>query len=568
MTILPKTIVQKLGSYQAPPEGRLPFARLDFNENTVGFSETFDGLDKDFPFNVYPEYGQAVRLFAEVFGVNPGNLLFTNGSDEGIAVIASTFIEPGVDTAVLSSPTFFGITHSLSLAGAELKQISVNPDLSFNTSAIENALAQSPKIAMFASPDNPTGATLDTDLILRWCKQYPNTLFAVDEAYAEYSEHSLLPFVANYDNLLVLRTFSKAWGLAGLRLGLIIGREELIGHLKVVRLPYSVNSVAISSAMRLLAERDRVQSLAKKTMERKNTLIAALRKRGYKVIEGAGNFFLLGVGFNAQELADYLQLRGILVRNRSQGSSPSEHVLWGFVRVTVGSEEENVQLLQAVDSFNSQYAVSFDLDGTLVDTSESYDRTIDLLVKKHSGSGLNNGELMAIRMEGSFNNDWDALDEILTRRGIKVPREQLEDEALTLYFELAKKHERLMILPELLSSIAKRHPVFIVTGRTRIEYEPLWAKTFDSLCERVYCADDIPGALPKPAPDVLQSMLTHSNASTGVYVGNSVDDMKAAEAAGLKSIGITSTLPGQNLRNAGAQIVLESPNLLDKVFLL
>jgi len=421
---------------------------------------------------------------------------------------------------------------------------------------------------MFASPDNPTGALLDYKQLLSWCTEYPNTLFVVDEAYTEFSGISLADRVLDYDNLLVVRTLSKAWGLAGLRVGIVLGQADLIKHLRVVRLPYSVNSVAVSVAQHILTQQDRVRNQARQTMIEKDLLIDELRERGYKVVAGAGNFFLLGVGFNAKEMTEFLRNNSILVRDRSKGRNPADNVLWGFLRITVGTKDENRRLLEAIDTFNARYAVSFDLDGTLVDTTQSYDATIDLLVTKYSGSALNDGELVALRSEGKFNNDWDAAEEILRRRGITLPRHQLEAEAVALYFNLAKKYEKLLIVPHLLSSLRKRHPVFIITGRPRREYEPLWGQTFDPLCNKVYCADDIPAAQPKPAPDHFNYMLGDHNLSTGVYVGNSVDDMKAAQAAGLQGIGISTTLSAQQLETAGAQIVLDSPNSLDKVFLL
>lgn len=568
MSILPKKTVLELGVYQSPPEGRTPFVRLDLNENTVGFAPSTNTIDEAFPFNMYPEYGEISLAFAEMFGVAPGNIILTNGSDEALSVVAQTFVEPGVDTALVSDPTFFMIPHFLKIAGAKLKSIPLRSDMTFDEAAIENGLASGVKLAVFATPDNPTGAILNPEHILNWCKQFPNILFVIDEAYAEYSGLSLTDRALEHENLLVIRTLSKAWGLAGLRLGIVLGQEKLINYLKIVRPPYSVNAAAVSAARQMVGKRDEVMLQAKETMHRKAGVVSALKARGYKLVEGAGNFILLGVGFNSKEFSQYLRQRSILVRDRSQGAAPGEHALWGFVRIAIGTTGENQRLLDAIDEFNAQYAVSFDLDGTLVDTTDSFDRTVDLLVTKFSGNGLLNGELASLRAEGGFNNNWDAAEEVLLRRGFKVQRQELEKAALEFYFELAKTKEKLMIELALLSTLRKRHPVFIVTGRSRMEYDPLWGQIFDQICNKVYCVDDVPQAKPKPAPDHLTAMLNHNNLGAGVYIGNSVDDMRAALSAGMTAIAVTSTLSADQLRAAGAHLVLKSPDQLDKVFLV
>src|SRR6516165_6954586 len=201
MTILPKKVVLQLATYFSPPEGRRPFVRLDLNENTVGFPDAFAGKDDDFPFNIYPEYEELIGSIAKMLGIAKANILLTNGGDEALSVIAHTFIEPGLDTAVVSDPTFFTITQSLMLAGAKLKKVPTKRDMSFDRDSIQQALQSQTKLAIFASPDNPTGALLEREQILKWCHEFPDTLFVIDEAYAEYSGSSLIDQVPKLENL-------------------------------------------------------------------------------------------------------------------------------------------------------------------------------------------------------------------------------------------------------------------------------------------------------------------------------------------------------------------------------
>lgn len=350
--ILPKKVVQELPSYDAPAEGRRQFVRLDFNENTVGFPETLPhGIPSDW-INTYPEYTEVKKKLAQLYGVSPHNLLLTNGSDEAISLIASTFIEPGTDKAIVSNPCFLVIPHSLKLAGATVGTIDTLPDMEFNIAALEEALESGAKIAMFASPDNPSGCLLPPEKVLAWCDKYTSILFVIDEAYAEYSRKSLASRVPEFDNLLVTRTFSKAWGLAGLRLGVVIGTEQNIEFLQRVRLPFSVNAAAIWTLNRLLDRSEEVMIRADNTLREKQTLISDLEKRGCLIKKGEGNFFLLSMGINASRFTSYCQDNGILIRNRSLGQKPGDNILWGMVRVSVGTSEENAKFLRAFDSFH------------------------------------------------------------------------------------------------------------------------------------------------------------------------------------------------------------------------
>jgi histidinol-phosphate aminotransferase len=543
--------------------------RLDFNENTIGYPEAYPpGMPTDWVM-AYPEYQEFIARLAQLWQVSPGELLLTNGSDEGLSVIASTFIEPGQDAAVISKPTFSMIPHYLQLAGARLVEVPVTRTLEFDLPAIEAALAQRPKLALFASPDNPTGARLSGEQVASWCQRFPNTLFAIDEAYVEYAGESVLPLIHRFENLLVTRTFSKAWGLAGLRLGVILGNPVLIEALNKVRSPYSVNTAAVWAADKLLDRTEQVWADAQAAMQRKARLMAGIRDRGYQVMPGHANFFLLAAGIDAARLSAFCQAHGVLIRNRSPQTLPCDHPLWGMIRVSVGSDTENQRLLDCLDAFRQRHGLLFDMDDTLVDTSKSFDVTVAELVKQFApGQPLAEGELTALRMEGGFNDDWDATVELLKRRGISIPRDQIAEAGQTIYFALAPQNETLMLDTALLTQLAKRYRLFIVTGRFRNEYEPIWAKTLDPLFERVYCRDDLNGHRPKPAPDPLLAVLKAHQLESGFYVGNSVDDMQAAIGAKLTALAVAHTQTAPVLAEAGAHHTLEHITNLGKVFSL
>ncbi|MBS2007326.1 MAG: aminotransferase class I/II-fold pyridoxal phosphate-dependent enzyme, partial [Cyanobacteria bacterium SZAS TMP-1] len=489
-------------------------------------------------------------------------------------------------SAVISRPCFVVMPQTLKLAGAaEIVEVPVVfDDLSFDIAGIEKVLGRpgGVKMAMFATPENPTGAVLDSAVVLDWCKRFPDTLFVIDEAYIEFAvgndglgggRDRLMIAACELDNLIVLRTFSKGWAMAGLRLGIMVGKPEMLAWINRSRSPFNVNAAAVWTALKMLDNAEAVWQNAREIYQRKEQLVDALRQRNFQVNNGQSNCLLLSLGCNAKLATDYLQSNGVLVRNRSASVVPvldsqgrHSDPLWGMVRVSAGTAVENEKFLELLDRFNRSYAVMFDLDGTLVDTSASFDATVETIVERYSGSPLAAGELNNLRAEGGFNDDWVAAHELLRRRGVEKTLKEIVNEATPLYLQLAVEHEAAYFDEDLLPRTRERHPMFIVTGRTRQEYDPVWGSRLDPLFERVYCLFDVPGGKPKPAPDYLLKVKEDYRFVDGVYVGNSVDDMRAAREAGLAAIAVTTTLPAETLREAGAQMVLSSVNELKKVF--
>lgn len=566
--ILPKRVVMELPFYDLPPGGRLEFARLDFCENTEGYPESYpQGMPADWA-SSYPEYPALIEKLASHYGIAANNIILTNGSDEGIMVVSNTFIEPGEDTAIVSRPCFAVIPHSLKLAGANLVSVDVLPDLNFDLDGIEAALQKGAKIAFFATPENPTGAQLPADVIEGWLKKYPDALIVIDEAYGEFSDTTVLPLINKYNNLLILKTFSKAWAMAGLRLGCVFGQSQLIDYLKIVTPVFSVNNAAIWSALKLLDRKDDVKTYVAEVNARKQRLVEALESRQFEVVNGAGNAVLISMGILAGKFCDFCREEKVLVRNRSKQVYPGAEFdpMWGRIRVSIGTDEEQERFLAALDKFQKSYGIIFDLDGTLVDTSASFDETIAQMVDKYSGKPLQPDELRKLREEGGYNDDWIASIELLKRRGVSVSLTEFTPEATKLYLSLAPKTETLLMQVEALKKLAARFPIFIVTGRTRGEYDPVWSERLDPLFKRVYCLDDIAGMGAKPSPDYINRNLKDFDLKYGVYIGNSVDDMQSAQAAGIDCIAITTSASDAALKEAGAQLIINSMSELEKVF--
>jgi phosphoglycolate phosphatase-like HAD superfamily hydrolase len=291
--------------------------------------------------------------------------------------------------------------------------------------------------------------------------------------------------------------------------------------------------------------------------EAKEQFASALEAKGFKFRTGTDNTTVhLNAGFCAEELQTFLKDLGAL-----PGEAPHE------VSINCTSSEEFANLLSRLDDFNNSYAISFDLDGTLVATEASYDKVVADLVERYTGKPLPPEELLNLRLEGGFNDDWDAVAELCTRRGIPKTHADVEPDAVQYYLSIAKETESLLIELEILKKLARKHRLFIITGRPRKEYEGIWGDVFDPICAQVYCAGDQPELRTKPHSDYLDAMSREHNLQHAVYIGNSVDDMAAAVSAGMKAIGVTTTLSSAALQGAGAHLILDSVNDIERLFL-
>lgn len=210
-------------------------------------------------------------------------------------------------------------------------------------------------------------------------------------------------------------------------------------------------------------------------------------------------------------------------------------------------------------------ALIFDLDDTLVDTSESFDLVVCQIVEHHSGTPLSTEELFDLRSRGGFNCDWDASVELLRQRGVALERERVATEGLERYLKIAKNTEELMVELSMLEGLSQKAPLYVVTGRVRAEYQPIWASRLDPIFVEVVCRDDREHLPPKPSPAQVLDLMQRHQISGGFFIGNSVDDMRAGRGAGLTSVGVTTNQSEATLREAGAQLVVAHPSELEEL---
>jgi len=291
---------------------------------------------------MYPEYETSVRRLAAYFRVWPSEMLLTNGVDDALRLLMEVFIEPG-DAVLIPEPTFSMYRFFSQVAGARIISVRYDEEMKFPVEAALRELKSSPHIFFIATPNNPTGTLLDKASLSRILDAAPRTVVLVDEAYFEFSGLTVLPWIRQRPNLIVSRTFSKAAGLAALRIGALFARSDVIGAMRKAFTPYPVNSLALSAAEAAIGDEDFLQSYTEEVLESRCELARGLEQLGARVFPSSANFVLADFGSGGTRLVKRLARRGILVRDRA-----SDFGRDGFVRITAGTRAQTQRLLEAI----------------------------------------------------------------------------------------------------------------------------------------------------------------------------------------------------------------------------
>jgi len=320
---------------------------LDANENFQDFVET-----SGFPRNRYPDPFQRElkERIATLFGISAETLFLGNGSDEAIDLLYRAFAVPGVDKAIIMPPTYGVYKVFADVNDIEVMRLPLTDEFSIDLDALREMVMSEPvhqlKLLFVCSPNNPTGNSVNPAVLKQVLEIFPGVV-VVDEAYQDFSSHpSALALLGSYENLVVLRTFSKAWGLANVRLGMAIASPEIAAVLKNIKYPYNLSGPAQEVALSALEAEPQVREGIREIITSRGELAEALTEIPYvkHVYPSDANFILVKVS-DADRLYQELRRRGIIIRNRN-----SEPGCEGCVRITIGSDRENERLVSVMKS--------------------------------------------------------------------------------------------------------------------------------------------------------------------------------------------------------------------------
>jgi histidinol-phosphate aminotransferase len=342
-------------TYDAPAEGREGKIRLDFNENTSGCSEAVRrAIAKISAKNLamYPEYAQPTKRIARHLGVRPAQLLLTNGGDDALRVFFDTFVEPS-SSILICEPTFPMYRYYAEIAGAKIDTLRYDTSMKFPLADALVALRKKPRVFFLANPNNPTGTLVPAQEIRAILQAAGDTAVVIDEAYAEFSGATVLPWIRTFPNLFVVRTFSKAAGLASLRLGAVMAHPDSLAFLRRAMPPFPVNLAAMVAAEAALSEGSAIKKYVRATVRVRTEFAKELSRLGVTVFPSAGNFLLADFGAQGPALFAALAKSGILVRERTKDMGA------GFVRITIGSKPEMKRFQQVAKRFAAKSGGKF-----------------------------------------------------------------------------------------------------------------------------------------------------------------------------------------------------------------
>lgn len=342
----PRRAVLEMAPYSPPTGGRADKLRLDFNENTVGCSPAvITALQKRLDaaqLSVYPDYCEAKQVLADFFHVKPQQLLLTNGTDEAIQVLINTYVGQG-NEVVLLRPSYAMYRFYAQVAGAVIREIEYQGEsMEFPLQHVLDAITPATRAVIFGNPNNPTGTAASLLAIERILKRARKAAVLVDEAYYEFCGITAVGQIERSPNLFVSRTFSKAYGLAAMRMGFVLSHEANINFLHKAQSPYSVNVPAVVAAEEAVRDTAYIENYVAEILAARELLCVGLEKLKITYVPSSANFLLMRLGTRAVPVRDELRERGILVRDRS-------YEVPGCVRVTVGTREQTRRFLTALE---------------------------------------------------------------------------------------------------------------------------------------------------------------------------------------------------------------------------
>lgn len=536
----PNEALQGLRSY-AVPRARAPVdLKLDGNEGCAPTSSWLDAFRfSNEDLNRYPNISSLRAKIAQRHQLREENVFLSAGADEVLDRICRVMLGPDKEMLWLE-PGFEMVPKYAQMTGAKLNVVPWTTE-DFPTEDCLAAIGPSTTLAVLTSPNNPTGAIVPEASVRSLVEKNPQTLFVVDEAYVEFSTRSLEECVRQYPNAMLLRTFSKAWGLAGLRVGYAISSNtEAIRWLEAIGSPFPISSLSSRIANQWLEDGEAsVGEYVRAVQYERTELYTSLKKNGMVPLRSEGNFVFarhpIGEA-GALWVRDALAGLGISIR-----AFPGRASCRDAVRITCPGESNAFErLVSGLNSALAPAAMLFDLDGVLADVGASYRNAI-ARTAAHFGADVDDAKIENEKRLGQANDDWDLTRRLLQKEGIVVSIEEVTEVFENHYQGFGatpglKNNERLTVEPAVIRGLACRFPLAIVTGRPRADAEWFLSKTEIRDCfQVVICRED---AALKPSAEPVLRALEELGVRTAWMVGDTPDDVVAARRAGVVPLGV------------------------------
>ena len=513
----------------------------------------------------YPDARPLEAEIAERLGVDPARVVVTAGADEALDRVFRAYLTPG-RRLVLPVPAFEMMYRFAAVVGGEIDPVPWTN--TFPTDDVIAALGDAVSLVAIISPNNPTGRTATASDLERVAEAASKVdsgaafgaMVVLDHAYVEYSDQDLTSIAQRFDNVVTVRTFSKAWGLAGCRVGYAVASLEVATLLRNVGSPFPVAGLSLAAVRAQMSTGEAALAEHVEAVRAgRGRLTETLNRLGIETSPAQGNFVLGDFGARCDFVLNGLNALAVRVRR-----FPHRPEIRNALRITVPDHTEPLnRLLEALETCLAPEALLFDLDGVIADVEESYRRCI-LETAETFGVEVTREELATMVLAGDANNDWMLTQRILAGRGVEASLDAVTEAYQEVYLGTStspglRESERLLVARDVLSSLADRLPLAIVTGRPREEAEWfLEREGLTALFQAVVCMEDGP-LKPDPAP--VRTASSRLGVERAWMIGDTPDDIRAAAGAGAVPIGVVAPGPDPTasavaLREAGAATIL------------
>lgn len=551
--------VASLAAYKVPRHPAPIDLFLDGNEGLSPPPEVLGWL-ADAPVDVVRRYPSARDLearLAQLHGVDPAQVMVAAGGDDAIDRLCRAVLCEG-RSLLLPVPTFEMIARYARLAGADVVELPWG-DAPYPAAEVARRVDERTGLVALVSPNNPTGGVATVDDLHTVAAT--GALVLVDLAYVEFGDDALFQAALALPNAVVIRTLSKAWGLAGLRVGYAVGPAPVIDAMRAAGAPYAVSGPSVYLAGRWLeAGEGAMRAFVEEVKQERSELVEVLSSLGVAAAPSEANF-VFGRTPRALWVRDAMAGLGVGVR-----AFPQKPGLEDALRVTVpGVPAQHQRLCRGLRAALRPEALLFDVDGVLADVSGSYRRCI-LETARSFGVTATSDEIAAIKRAGDANNDWVVTQRLLMLHGVEVPFSDVKARFEALYqgdAGVPGLHEVERLLGELpaLERLAARLPLAVVTGRPRGDAERFLGRFGLAGCFRARVVMEDGPLKPDPAP--VRLALERLGVHAAWMIGDTPDDIRAARLAGVVPLGVVA--PGEDhaqassaLLAAGAARVLSS----------
>lgn len=567
--IKPRKSVENMNGYFVPLYERSWDLKIDSNENNYGPSPKVLEAIKNCnisDISYYPYYGELSEKIAIYQGFSIDNIKVTNGADEAIQAVIQTYLEPGEYTLTLDTSFEMPVIYT-QIQGGQIIKVPYKEKWVFPVDEFLRELNNPGiKIIYIASPNNPTCNIIKENDLRKIIERASDKVVIIDETYANYSGTTYKDLVKEYDNVFLIRSFSKDFALAGIRLGYIISNKENINNLKKVVSPFSVNSLAMLAGIEALNDIGYFYSIKKEILDSKKELKMFFETLGAEVYDSEANFLLADFKQKSEFIYNRLIKENIAVKIYK-----TDGILKNHLRITIPTKEGVKKIKNAL---KIKPCLVFDMDGVLINAANSYRVTIQKTYENYTGKTVSSDEIQSVKNLGGYNNDWDLTKYLLDKEGLNVSYGEIVDMFQKIYWNNGEgliNNENILFNKAFFEEISKEYNLSIFTGRLR--KEAMYAlKKFnaDSLFFPIITTDDIPHGKGKPDPFGLNLTKEMTISGSYYYFGDTPDDILAAKAAGYTPVGVLppqdkSEELKQTLQNAGAKFVIDSINNLKSI---